>query len=338
MSDWSEPGIDASCWIVSDGNPGAENQCLGLAEALDLDPQVIRVSHPPVLRLLPPHLLPAGLWLRLAQTGPSSRKEVPAFRPPWPDILISCSRKAVGFSIAVRRLSGKKTFTAHIQAPQVPVRCFDLVAPPAHDGLKGENVVETIGALNRVTPRQLAEAAKIWGPGHAHLPRPLVAVLIGGATRRHRLDPQDAEHIADQIFALAERENAGVIVTPSRRTPTAVAEVLQRRFCKPRAHCWDGTGPNPYFGFLALADMIAVSGDSVSMISEACTTGKPVYMIELSGGSGRFHRFYERLRRDDRIRPLGERLETWYYPPLDDTERVAQAVRDRIFASPAVSK
>ena len=328
MSDPPEHGIAARCWIVSDGNPGAENQCLGLAEALGLDPQVMRVGHPPRLRLLPPQLLPARLWLRLARTRSSSREEAPAFRPPWPDILISCSRKAVGFSIAVRRLSGGKTFTVHIQAPQVPVRCFDLVAPPAHDGLTGENVVETIGALNRVAPGQLADAAKLWSPGLAHLPRPLVAVLIGGSTRRHRLDRQDAERIAEQTLVLAERENAGIIVTPSRRTPKDVVEILRRRFSGPRAHCWDGTGPNPYFGILALADVIAVSGDSVSMISEACTTGKPVYMIELSGGSDRFHRFYDRLRQDDRIRPLGERLETWYYPPLDDTERVAQAVRD----------
>ncbi len=329
MSDPYRPGINASCWIVSDGNPGAENQCLGLSEALGLDPRVMRVGHSPMLRLLPPQLLPARLWLRLAQAGSGNREEKRPFRPPWPDILISCSRKAVGFSIAVRRLSGGKTFTVHIQAPQVPVRCFDLVAPPAHDGLTGTNVVETVGALNRVTPRQLAEAAKVWGPGLANLPRPLVAVLIGGATRRHRLGRQDAERIADQILALAERENAGVIVTPSRRTPTTVIDILQKRFSGPHTHFWDGTGENPYFGFLALADMIAVSGDSVSMISEACTTGKPVYIIELSGGSGRFHRFYERLRQDDRIRPLGERLETWYYPPLDDTERVAQAVRDR---------
>lgn len=325
-------GIDASCWIVSDGNPGAENQCLGLAESLGLDAQVKRVNHPPVLRLLPPQILPARLWLRLARTGSGNREEARTFRPPWPDILISCSRKAVGFSIAARRLSRGKTFTVHIQAPQVPVRCFDLVAPPAHDGLSGENVVETIGALNRVTPKQLATAAKIWGPDLAYLPHPLVAVLIGGTTRRHRLDPQDAERVADHILALAERENAGIVATPSRRTPKAVTDVLRRRFSGPRAHCWNGIGANPYFGFLALADMIAVSGDSVSMISEACATGKPVYMIELSGGSGRFRRFYDRLRQDDRIRPLGERLETWYYPPLDDTDRVAQAVRERFFA------
>ena len=332
MSDPSEPGIDARCWIVSDGNPGAENQCLGLAEALGLEPQVMRVGHPPALRLLPPQLLPASLWLQLAQTGSNNRGQAPAFRPPWPNILISCSRKAVGFSIAVRRLSGGATFTVHIQAPQVPARYFDLVAPPAHDGLTGENVVQTIGALNRVTPGQLAEAVEIWGPGLAHLPRPLIAVLIGGTTRRHRLDSRDAERVADQILSLAERENAGIVATPSRRTPKAVIEVLQRRFTGPHAHCWDGTGPNPYFGFLALADVIAVSGDSVSMISEACTTGKPVYMIELSGGSGRFHRFYDQLRQDNRIRPLGERLETWYYPPLNDTERVSQAVCKKISA------
>ncbi len=332
MTDPKARDLVSSCWVVADGSAGAESQSIGLAEALGLDFELKRVSHPSVLHLLPPQLIPPSLWMATARRTPvdgvawrDNRLE-----PPWPDLLISCSRKAVGYAIAIRRLARGATFAIHVQHPLVPAGCFDLVVPPAHDGLTGANVIPTRGALNRVTPARLAAAADAIGPSLRHLPRPLIAVLIGGTTRRHRLEVADARRIAQRLQRFADTHGAGLAVTPSRRTPAGVLGVLLDEFKGLACHCWDGTGENPYFGYLALADAIAVSGDSVSMLSEACTTGKPVFMIELEGGSARFNRFYDTLRQAGMIRPLGEHIESWHYAPLDDTPRVAEAVRERL--------
>ncbi|MBT5646243.1 MAG: hypothetical protein HOJ41_00140, partial [Rhodospirillaceae bacterium] len=93
---------------------------------------------------------------------------------------------------------------------------------------------------------------------------------------------------------------------------------------------WDGSGDNPYFGLLGLADAIVVTADSVSMVSEACATGKPVHVIELDGGSAKFARFHEALRRAGITRPFNGTLESWTYDAPDDTARVAAEIVHRI--------
>ena len=98
------------------------------------------------------------------------------------------------------------------------------------------------------------------------------------------------------------------------------------------AYIWDGHGANPYYGMLALADAIIVTCDSVNMVSEACTTGKPVYVIDLPGGSDKFRRFHQAMRDDGLTRPFADRLEMWNYPPLNDVELVAERIAEMLAA------
>ena len=115
---------------------------------------------------------------------------------------------------------------------------------------------------------------------------------------------------------------------PSRRTGAENTEVLKQVLNSVPGRIWDGTGDNAYFGYLAVADAIVVTGDSVNMVSEACMTGKPVQVVDLPGrGNDKFRRFHEGLRADGMTRPFTGSLECWSYPPLDDTVRVAAAVQ-----------
>jgi len=309
-------------WVLTDGKVGMENQCLGLAQALGVTPVVKRVAIRLPWRALPPPLW----WNALAAPGPGGD----ALTPPWPNLLIATGRQTVALSIAIRRASRGATFTVQIQDPAVPPSRFDLVVAPEHDRLTGANVVATKGALHGVTERRLAEAAERFRARLAALPRPLVAVLIGGSNGRYRLDRDAVSRLAQALRHVAESEGAGLVVTPSRRTGDDNLTALRDGLSGLAAEIWDGTGENPYLGYLALADAVVVTCDSVNMVCEACATGKPVHVFMLEGGSTKFRHFHESFAASGLTRPFRDRIERWAYAPPRETERVAGIIRERL--------
>ncbi len=135
--------------------------------------------------------------------------------------------------------------------------------------------------------------------------------------------------LGEQLAALAA-QGVGIAITPSRRTGEAALRALRERLAGVPHYFWDGSAENPYFGLLAHADALLVTGDSVNMVSEAASTGKPVHVIELEGGSAKFRRFHELFRERGITRPFRGAIERWSYPPLDDTARAADEIRRRI--------
>ncbi len=152
-------------------------------------------------------------------------------------------------------------------------------------------------------------------------------MLIGGQNRVYKLPLPRLAEIADQLAELSRREGVGLLVTPSRRTGAEGERILRERLAGVPATIWDGTGENPYFAFLALADAVIVTEDSVSMVTEAASTGKPVHVIELEGGSRKFDNFHRLMREAGVTRPFAGALEAWHYDPPNDTARAAAAVR-----------
>lgn len=313
-----------TCWVVTDGKPGMENQCVGLAERLGIAPTVKRIALRAPWRQLSPYL---SLGARFA-AGP----EGDPIAPPWPDILIASGRQSIAPSLAVRRASRRRTFTIQIQDPQISPRKFDLVVVPRHDRLRGKNVLVTRGALHRVTPEHLEGAATRFMSTLGHLPRPRIAVLVGGGNAVYSLTPVIMGDVAEKLANISKAHGAGLMVTPSRRTGEDNEAILRARLRDVPSVIWDGMGENPYFAYLGLADAIVVTGDSVSMVSEAASTGKPVYVIDLEGGSPKFKSFHDGLRADGITRPFTGDLENWRYAPLADTEAVAQDVLRRLAA------
>jgi uncharacterized protein len=317
-----EAGMAApSVWAVHDGKIGMANQVIGLAEALGFPFVEKRLAVRAPWRHLTPHL-----WLRpLAALGASGDR----LRPPWPDVLIACGRLATAPALAVKRASGGRVFWVQVQDPRFARREVDLMVAPAHDPAPGDNVLRTLGAVHRVSEARLAEGARRFATQFAPLPRPLVAVLLGGDNRVYRLTTARLAALADQLAALA-RAGYGVAVTPSRRTGAEHERLLRERLAGSSAYIWDGTGDNPYFGLLGLADAVLVTGDSVSMVSEAAASGKPVHVIELEGGSEKFARFHQAMREAGITRPFSGVIESWRYAPLDDTARAAAEIRHRL--------
>lgn len=310
---------DLVAWILNDGKIGTLNQCLGLAEAIGLNP-VIKIIEP----RLPWRLLPSNWWFRpLAAQKPGAA----ALTPPWPDVVICCGRAAAAPTAEIGRLSQGRTKVIAVQDPRLDPARFDLIVVAIHDALRGPNVIVTEGALNRMTPAKFAQAASQFAPVFADLPRPLVAVLLGGTNAHYRLDQTGGAEIGQRLRTLSDQTGAGLVITPSRRTDPAAVAALAASLDPARSWVWNGEGDNPYFGMLALADHVLVTADSVSMASEAAATGKPIHILDLPGGGGKFGTFHERMRELGIARPFEGGLPSWSYAPLNDTARAAERVR-----------
>ncbi len=262
-----------SSWVLSEGFAGLQSQALGLAEAAGLSPEIRELAP-----RIPWRWFPAAAW-------PTPLRAVnEAIRPPLPHIAISCGGIGAAVGAALRPLGPA---IVQVQHPRMEPRRFDLIVVNRHDGLTGPNVFVTRTALHRATPARLADAAERWRPVFGQLPRPLVAVLIGGSNGRFRLGAAEGTALGSQLAGMMHQDAAGLMLTPSRRTDTAAIAALRRALDPLGAYIWDGTGENPYFAMLALADAIAVTIDSVSMISEAVATRAPVMLAQLPGRSRR---------------------------------------------------
>ncbi len=305
-----------AAWVLSEPYAGLEAQALGLAEAAGLAPEMRALVPRRPWRFVAARLWPAPL-IALEET----------VRGPWPRVAIASGGVGAAVAAALRR---RGVAVAQVQHPRMDPRRFDFVVVNPHDDLRGPNVFVSRTAIHRVTPARLAEAAGRWRDAFALLPRPLVAVLVGGSNGRFRLGAAEGAALGVQLAEMIRRDGAGVMVTPSRRTDPAATAAIAAAVRPLGGTVWDGRGDNPYFGMLALADAVVVTIDSVSMISEAVATTAPVMLAPLPGRSRRKAVFTESLRHAGRVRDFTGRLEMWPVSPLDDTPAAAAEMRRRL--------
>jgi mitochondrial fission protein ELM1 len=300
--------------ILTEPYAGLQAQAMGLAEAAGLHPDLVAL-HP----RRPWSWVAAAAW-------PAPLRAVGLHAPP-PGLLFTAGGTGGAVGAACRQ---RGSTVVQIQNPRLGLRHFDLVVANAHDGLSGPNVIVTRTALHRATPARLNAARAVWAPRLAHLPRPLVAVLVGGSNGRFRLEAAEGAKLAADLAAMMDQDRVGVALTASRRTAPAVQAALRTTLAPRGAWLWDMAGENPYFGLLALADAIVVTVDSISMVSEAVATHVPVLLADLPGRSARIGRFRRMLVKAGRVRPFGGRLENWQVMPMDDTEAAADEMRRRL--------
>lgn len=307
---------DLTAWVLTDGKAGDEGQCLGVAEALGITPEIRRVK-------------PRAPFAWLMPWGPADPREAPGrpgspLAPPFPDLLIASGRRAVPSVRAVKRASGGRTFTVILKDPRTGAAAADLIWVPEHDRLRGPNVVVTLTSPHRVSPERLAAVRAEPDPRLAALPKPRVAVLAGGDSRHHRFAKADVARLTAGLTELAGT-GASLMITTSRRTPQTLREAL-RRLGTERGFFWDGAGDNPYIPMLALADAVVATADSANMVGEAAATGAPILLFEPSGGHPKLAAFIEGLKRHGAVKPFSGRLEAWPYEPLDSTPVIAAAI------------
>ena len=309
---------------MSDGRAGIEAQAVGLADAIARrrPAQVVvkRIGWRGPLGRLPWRLI---AWPRLALRAGSG------LAPPWPDIWIAAGRATLPLSVRLRRWSRGRTFVVQTQDPKTDAGRFDLVIPPRHDGLEGDNVLPIVGSPHRLTAERLAADRERFREEIDPLPHPRVAVLIGGRSRAFNLTPERAMAMAREIEALILQTGGALLMTFSRRTPRIARDILLERLRPLPGAIWTGEGDNPYFAYLAAADAILVTEDSTNLATDAAATGKPLFVLKMVGASPKFRRFHEELEALGVTRPFAGTLETWTYPPLAETDRAAAEVLRR---------
>lgn len=205
--------------------------------------------------------------------------------PPWPDLVITIGRRPAMAALWVKRQSGGKTKIVLIGRPKRYFDEFDLIIATGQYRVPDRpNVLKLDLPLMRAEPDAIIAAASNWRPRLAAMPRPLTAVLIGGATKPFRFEPDDARELLRQVRA-ATGDTGSLYLTTSRRTATATADALENALpANARLFRWTPETPaeeNPYLALLGEADRFVVTGDSISMLVEACRTGKPLSVAPL---------------------------------------------------------
>lgn len=310
-------------WAVSDGRAGIENQVLGLAEAVArISPAKIikkRIRYtdlfdrlPSALKLFPDRMLSPG----------SDELEAP-----WPDIWIAAGRATIPHSSRMRSRSRGETFVVQLQDPRHNLKAFDLVIAPEHDHVQGPNTLSIIGSTNRIETTKLANAHKAWRNKLKGLPKPRVCVLIGGRSKAYDLDAAHAQILAEEVRGAILQARGSILLTVSRRTPIEARVVIEDALKDLPGLIYDGQGDNPYLAFLKAADHFLVTEDSVNMVTEAASTGKPIQILNLErrtlGSGEKFEDFHETLRAKGITHPFNGVLAGTSYPPLDETRRAA---------------
>ena len=318
-----------TAWVISDGTKGMEVQSLGLAERMKLKVKLIRFPVPTLIRNLPKLMRSchALAWLAVPEPLSESVK-----KEGYPDLVITCGRRMAGISILMKAHSKGITRTIHIQDPKISSEYFDLLIIPSHDEARGENILVTTGSLNTLTEKTIADAAKALPPLLRKMPKPLIAVMVGGSNKRYSVHWQDYYALGEYMTALATATGASLVFISSRRSLKDAADAIRKALAtartSPAFYIWEGEDKNPYPGILDLASAVVVTSDSVNMTSEACLSGKPVYTYNFKTESGRIALFHQILQKGGYTKPI-EEFSPYAFPEkagaiLDETGRVAR--------------
>jgi mitochondrial fission protein ELM1 len=298
---------------------GMISQVEGLAKALDLDFIHEKIELNSFWKLFPPKLTPvsSNVYKKIISSD---------F-----DVIISCGRKSVIPSIHLKKNSNKKVINIHIQNPKVNFKNFDFIVAPEHDGITGENVINTKGAIHYLTKEEILTNKNYLDSFIKKDQRKIITLIIGGPTKYYDYSDENIEKIFNNLKTLVEKKEYQLVIIPSMRTPKSIIEKAKLFFGE-RHTVIESVDKKAYLSALAISEYIVVTCDSSSMISEAALTGKPIYIanIEPKKNDNRFQQFRNLFKELNITRNLGEDLENWNYQKLDETNRVAKIINHKI--------
>lgn len=265
-------------WALMDDRRGSVSQAKGIIAALDQQQfQIIekKIDYTKTAGL--PNFIRGKSLLGLTK---ESQKQIVA---PFPDYVISISRRTVPVARYIKKKSPQTKLIQLMHPGTTGLNDFDLVVVPEHDKNKktSPNIHYIIGCTHRVTPEILAAAQQKWAAEFAHLPRPFTAVIVGGAIKGKPFSAENAMALGAEIHKLKQKIGGSILITTSRRTGAEAEKIIMDALkdIPHYAFLWGDKRANPYDGFLACADNLVVTGDSVSMCCEATATQKPIYLF-----------------------------------------------------------
>ena len=306
--------------LLTEGMHGMISQVEGMAKALNSEymHETVRLNFP--WNLIPPKLTPVSNAILKNKIYLNENDNV--------DIIISCGRKSVVPSVILKK-NNPKIFTIHIQNPKVSLSNFDVIVAPEHDGLNGNNVYSSKGAIHYITKSEI-DRTKSYLMKNINNEK-VVSLILGGPNKYYKFDNDQLINIFNMIKSNFVSKGYSVIVIPSMRTPKDSIELAIREMgtC---GHVVKGIDKQAYLSAYALANYVVVTCDSTSMISEAATSGKPIFVAHMKPKKNnyRFQKFFKLFREMGIIRDLGEKVETWTYNKHNEAERIGNLIRDKI--------
>jgi len=306
--------------LLTEGMHGMISQVEGLAKALNTEysHKIVRLSFP--WNLIPPKFTPISEIIL--------KDKIYLTENETPDLIISCGRKSVIPSIIIKK-KNSKVFTIHIQDPKVSLKNFDAIVAPEHDNLKGDNVYNSKGAIHYITKLEINNARQYLADKIKS--EKIVSLILGGPNKYYSFKSDQIINIFNKIKSIFVSDGYKVIIIPSMRTPREIIDLTIKEMgsC---GHVATKVDKQAYLSAYALANYVIVTCDSTSMISEAATSGKPIFVAHMKAKKNnyRFKRFFELFKQMGITRNLGEKVETWTYNKHNEAQRIAIEIKNKI--------
>jgi len=306
--------------LLTEGMHGMISQVEGMAKALDVEysHKIVRLGFPWIL--IPPKFTPISEIVLKDKSYSIKNENI--------DLVISCGRKSVIPSILLKK-KNPNLCTIHIQDPKVSFKKFDFIVAPEHDSLNGSNVYNSKGAIHYITESEINNA-KGYLKKNINSEK-IVSLILGGPNKYYNFDRDQLLNIFNQIKSIFISKGYKVIVIPSMRTPKKIIELATKEMSQ-FGHVVNHVDKQAYLSAYALANYVVVTSDSTSMISEAATSGKPIFIANMKTKKNnyRFKKFFKLFKELGIIRDLGEKVESWTYNKHNEAERIGNLIRNKI--------
>ena len=303
--------------LLTEGMHGMISQVEGLAKALDIEFIHEKIVTNNFWKIIPPRFTPIKKFV----FKNNLKKDF--------NIVISCGRKSVIPSIFLKKKYRNKIVNIHIQDPKVSLKNFDFIVVPEHDNLVGENVLQSKGAIHYLQENEL-EKSKNYLKSEIKKEK-LVTLIMGGPNKYYDYNDEDIDKIFKKIKENFINNGYQLVFIPSMRTPQIIIDKAKNYYNENQIII-TSVDKNAYLSSLKLSDHIVVTCDSISMISEAAITGKPIYVAHMPNKkkNERFKKFFDLFKSLNIIRDLEDSVEYWSYKKLDETNRISRYIKDKL--------
>ena len=303
--------------LLTQGMHGMVSQVEGLAKALNLNYKHQEIKLKKFWNFIPPFLTPISMSVLENQFIFDSK------------VIISCGRKSVIPSLALKKKYKEKIFTIHIQDPKVSLDKFDLIICPEHDNISGNNVIKTTGAIHYLSEKEISKENNYLKIDKEN--KKIIAFIIGGPNKYYNYSEKEIDFLFNKIKSIFTRDKYKLVVIPSYRTPSDIIKKAFNSFGNDHMVVKD-VDKKAYLSALSISDYIVVTCDSTSMISEAAITGKPIYVAHMkpSKNNSRFQKFFSQFKQLNIIKDLTDKIDLWSYSKLDEVNRISPLINEKI--------
>ncbi len=325
-------------WALTDDKIGSNNQSIAIAEKLSCYYVVKKIVYNGLIRI--PNFLRRDTLLGV------DKKESSDIKYDLPDVVVCAGRRLSSVALNIKKRSHGRTFVINIMNPDLPYDNFDVLLFPIHDNtpqkfLKKGNIIETNGSLTRVNLAKIEEEKEKWNESFKDYKRPLITLIFGGDTKNRKFNGVECGVMVSNLANIVNRVSGSLLITTSRRTSSECTSQIRRKSnCDHYIYDWRWENDqknlmkselgNPYFALLGLSDFLIVTGDSMSMVSEACSTGKPTYVyMPKEALSAKHLRFCNEMIKQGYIKEFDKNtdyIQKYNYMPLNELDRVVNLI------------